>query len=101
MLHFRSDLRDTCPTASVFSFDYTLYFLSPYFVYYDPIHHTIGWGLYDSCTVERHGAHAEWHGARTMEHGALGMVQGACCKGHGAWKHGACAGWHNAIPLKS
>ena len=46
-------------------------------------------------------AHAEWHGARTMEHGALGMVQGACCKGHGAWKHGACAGWHNAIPLKS
>ena len=32
-------------------------------------------------------APAEWHGARTME--------------HGAWKHGACAGWHNAIPLKS
>ena len=61
----------------------------------DPIHHAIGWGLYDSCTVERHGAHAEWHGAWTMEHGALGMVHGACCKGHSAWKHGACAGWHN------
>ena len=56
--------------------------LAPHSVHYDPIHHAIGWGLYDSCTVERHGAHAEWHGARTMEHGALGMVHWAWCKGH-------------------
>ena len=86
--------------------------LAPHSVHYDPIHHAIGWGLYDSCTVERHGAHAEWHGARTMEHGALGrmhdgawgmlqrawcMCRVAQCNGKNPWfirhvelEHGAC-----------